>query len=207
MGWFSVRQGRRYDRSESWWIPWISVSNAAERGPACRGGVAGCGLRREWDRCREFRLQNRHHGCPALSRRRCYRPTSARGWPASKRTLSPRYPRQTAQSIWAPGSAKSTGRPAGSARQHQVARITHHPSPITNQPTPTPAPPRLNGATSRHAGRSRVFRSYVSSPASRWRAVAVLERAAECRLRRVADVLRDERDRKGGVAEQVGGGV
>jgi hypothetical protein len=35
----------------------------------------------------------------------------------------------------------------------------------------------------------------------------VLERAAECRLRRVADVLRDERDRKGGVAEQVGGGV
>jgi hypothetical protein len=30
----------------------------------------------------------------------------------------------------------------------------------------------------------------------------VLERAAECRLRRVADVLRDERDREGGVAKQ-----
>src|ERR1700716_3943146 len=69
------------------------------------------------------------------------------------------------------------------------------------------AEPQRHGATSRHAGRSRVFRSYVSSPASRWRAVAVLERAAECRLRRVADVLRDERDRKGGVAELVGGGV
>jgi uncharacterized protein (TIGR02118 family) len=54
---------------------------------------------------------------------------------------------------------------------------------------------------------SRMFRSYVSSPASRRRAVAVLERAAECRLRRVADVLRDERDRKGGVAELGGGGV
>jgi phosphoenolpyruvate carboxylase len=35
----------------------------------------------------------------------------------------------------------------------------------------------------------------------------VLERAAEGRLRRVADVLRDERDRKGCAAEQVGGGV
>src|SRR6202453_82394 len=54
---------------------------------------------------------------------------------------------------------------------------------------------------------SRLFRSCVSSPASRWRAVAVLERTAECRLRRVADVRRDERDRKGGVAEQAGGGV
>src|ERR1700722_1293902 len=58
-----------------------------------------------------------------------------------------------------------------------------------------------------YAGRSRVFRPYVSSPASRRRAVAVLERAAECRLGGVADVLRDERDRKGGAAEQVGGGV
>src|ERR1700693_3725936 len=64
----------------------------------------------------------------------------------------------------------------------------------------------MNGATSRHVGRSRLFRSYVSSPASRRRAVAVLERAAECRLRRVADVLRDERDRQGAAAEQVGGG-
>src|SRR5579859_1420700 len=62
-------------------------------------------------------------------------------------------------------------------------------------------------AATEHAGRSRVFRSCASSPASRWRTVAVLERAAECRLRRVADVLRDERDRKGGVAEQAGGGV
>src|SRR6516165_12269428 len=62
-------------------------------------------------------------------------------------------------------------------------------------------------SNSRPMGRSRVFRSCASSPASRWGAVAVLERAAECRLRRVADVLRDERDRKGGVAEQVGGGV
>ena len=71
----------------------------------------------------------------------------------------------------------------------------------------SPAPPRLEGATSRHLGRSRVLRSCVSSPVSRWRAVAVLERPAECRLRRVADVLRDERDRKGGAAEQVNGGV
>src|SRR5260370_25951287 len=58
---------------------------------------------------------------------------------------------------------------------------------------------RLNGATSRHVGRSRLFRSCVSSPASRRRAVAVLERAAECRLRRVADVLRDKGDRQGGL--------
>jgi hypothetical protein len=34
----------------------------------------------------------------------------------------------------------------------------------------------------------------------------VFERAAKCRLGRVADVLRHERDRKGGAAEQVGGG-
>src|SRR3954454_10200490 len=57
------------------------------------------------------------------------------------------------------------------------------------------------------AAGSRLFRPLVLSPASRWRAVAVLERAAECRLRRVADVLRDERDRKGGIAEQADGGV
>ena len=66
---------------------------------------------------------------------------------------------------------------------------------------------RLFPANGRPLGRLRVFRSYVSSPASRWHAVAVLERAAECRLRCVADVLRDERDWKRGVAEQVGGGV
>src|ERR1700685_462394 len=47
----------------------------------------------------------------------------------------------------------------------------------------------------------------VMPPASWWRAVAVLERAAECRLRCVADAPRDERDRLGGAAEQVGGGV
>src|SRR5580658_6407915 len=53
----------------------------------------------------------------------------------------------------------------------------------------------------------RGLRSYVLSPASGRRAVAVLERAAEGRLRRVADLLPDDRDRKGGAAEQVGGGV
>src|ERR1700722_18675663 len=64
--------------------------------------------------------------------------------------------------------------------------------------------PRRDGAARR---RLRLSGPGVSSPVSRRRAVAVLERAAEGRLRGVADVLRDERDRNGGVAEQAGGGV
>jgi len=55
--------------------------------------------------------------------------------------------------------------------------------------------------------RAGAARSHVSSPAGRRHAVAALERTAECRLRRIADPLRDERDGKGGAAEQVGGGV
>src|SRR5439155_25777395 len=62
-------------------------------------------------------------------------------------------------------------------------------------------------ALSRRADRSGVSCSCVSSPESRWLAVVVLERAAECGLRRVSDLFADEPDRKGGVAEQVGGGV
>jgi uncharacterized membrane protein YfcA len=57
--------------------------------------------------------------------------------------------------------------------------------------------PLLASLTGRPSGRSRVFRWCVSSPACRWCAVAVFERAAECRLRGVADVLRDERDLRG----------
>src|SRR5215472_3380539 len=70
-----------------------------------------------------------------------------------------------------------------------------------------PASRGLNWAPSPRVGRLRKSRSYVSSPACRWRAVAALERTAECRLRHIADVRRDERDWTGGVAEQVGGGV
>ena len=52
-----------------------------------------------------------------------------------------------------------------------------------------------------------MVRSSVLSPARRWNSVPVLECAAECRLRGVADILGDERDRKRSFAEPVAGRV